>query len=245
MRLKVVVSYDGSGYGGWQKQNNTQGIQDIIEKCLSRIEKEPVTITASGRTDAGVHAIGQVFHFDTKLNVPERGFQEALNSMLPKDIRIKSVKRVNDDFHARFSPSKKIYEYIFTTERDNPFAWKYKTWTKKPLDLKAMQDASAQFLGEHDFTSFTNAQIDPRKSRVRVVDRIQIWQDGDDVHLLFQANGFLRYQVRMMSAALERVGHHLMTGEDIKELLNHPDKDAFRFNAAPGGLYLKEVLYKE
>ena len=121
MRYKVTVAYDGHRYAGFQKQINGTGIQSVIEKALEKIVKEPVRITASGRTDAGVHALGQVFHFDGPEKIGTFGYYQALNTLLPKDIRIKKVEEADPDFHARFSAISKHYEYVLTRERDNPF----------------------------------------------------------------------------------------------------------------------------
>lgn len=243
MRYKAIVAYDGHGYAGFQKQINAEGIQSVIEKALSKIAKEPVAITAAGRTDAGVHALGQVFHFDGPDNIRPHGWYNALNTLLPKDIRIKSVEPVPDDFHARFSAVGKVYEYVITQERDNPFNEHYKTFVWRPLDLEKMREGTRILEGEHDFTSFSSAQIDPRKPRTKRIDAIAITKEGPDIKIRYEGNGFLRYQVRMMSAALIALGEGKISLADLQQILEAKHKHACRFNAPAKGLYLMEVRY--
>ncbi|MCF0259330.1 MAG: tRNA pseudouridine(38-40) synthase TruA, partial [Erysipelotrichaceae bacterium] len=168
---KAVIAYDGSEYGGFQKQINALGIQEVIEKALSAIHKYPSSVTASGRTDAKVHALGQVIHFEGRENMSEQGYYNALNTMLPKDVRVLSVRRMPADFHARFSARAKHYDYIYTLDKDNPFTWRYKTPLKRQPDLEKMRQAAAYLTGEHDFTAFSNAQIHPDKPRVKTIYR--------------------------------------------------------------------------
>lgn len=245
MRFKAVVAYDGHAYAGFQKQVNGTGIQEVIEKALEKIIKEPVSITASGRTDAGVHALGQVFHFDGPEKLAPYGYYNALNTILPKDIRIRSVEQADDDFHARFSAKYKHYDYVITRERDNPFLFHYKHFDWHELDVDAMKEGARVFEGTHDFTSFSCAQIDPLKPRTKTVWRIGISEEGNDIRISYIGNGFLRYQVRMMSAGLIAVGQHKITVEELKGILEAKDKHACRFNAPSKGLYLVEVGYSE
>lgn len=245
MRYKVTVAYDGYRYAGFQKQINSNGIQSVIEEALEKVIHQPAAITAAGRTDAGVHALGQVFHFDGPDNISEYGYYMALNTLLPKDIRIQKVERVPGRFHARFSACSKHYEYVITTERDNPFTEPYKTYVYRPLDLEKMRQGAKILEGTHDFTSFCNAQIDPRKPRVKTITSIEVKEEGKDVRLIFKGNGFLRYQVRMMSAALIAVGTGQIDTSELKRILEAKDKNACRFNAPAKGLYLIEVGYPE
>lgn len=245
MRIKATVAYDGSGYHGWQKQDNAHSIQTEIERALKVLHGTPTSVTASGRTDAGVHALGQVFHFDAPGNIPVKSYQNALNSLLPKDIRIQKTEAVPDDFHARFSARRKVYEYICTTDRNSPFAFRYKTILRRPVSLEAIRQAASFLMGEHDFTSFSCAQIDPRKSRIKRLDRLEITQEGSDLRFRFEGNGFLRYQVRMMMGALLAAGEGRIQPEDVKRMLEAKDKEACRFNAPAQGLYLVRVDYDE
>ena len=244
MLVKAVVSYDGYDYAGWQRQENALGIQEVIEQVLSKIHKEPVEIVASGRTDASVHALGQVFHFKPKENISCEGYFQAMNTLLPKDIRIQSCQIVSDDFHARFSATKKRYEYVSTYDTQNPFIYKYKNILRKPLNIEKMKEACSYFLGEHDFTSFSSCKIDERKPRVKNIETIDIVQEGQDIRFIFVGTGFLRYQVRMMSATLIAVGEGKIVPIDVKTMLDKKDKHACRYNAAAQGLYLMEVYYE-
>lgn len=248
MRFKVCVAYDGHRYAGFQKQINSTGIQSLIEDALETIIHVPTPITASGRTDAGVHALGQVFHFDGPENIAEHGYLNALNTLLPKDIRIQSVERTADSFHARFSARSKRYDYVITHDRDNPFTYHYKHFVWRNLDLQAMRKAADYLIGTHDFTSFSNAQIDPRKPRVKTITSIELRIEGaknEDLRIIYRGNGFLRYQVRMMTGALIAAGEGRIEPEDVLRMLEAKDKHACRFNAPSKGLYLVEVGYSD
>lgn len=243
MRFAAIVAYDGSGYAGWQKQVNSHGIQSDMEKALGKIHKHPTLVTASGRTDAGVHALGQVVHFDGEASIGCRGYYNALNTLLEKDVRVVRVCQVPDDFHARFSARKKQYEYICTYDTDNPFIHRYKHVLRRPHDVQAMKNAAQVFVGTHDFTTFCNAQIAQEKSRVKTIDSIDIEEDGKDIRFVFTGDGFLRYQVRMMSAVILAAGLGRLQPEEIEAMLEAKDKEASRHNAPACGLYLARVGY--
>ena len=244
MLVKAVVSYDGYDYAGWQRQENALGIQQVIEDVLAKIHKCPVEIVASGRTDAKVHAMGQVFHFEGRESISCEGYYQAMNTLLPKDIRIQSCQWVDDSFHARFSAKMKRYEYVSTYDTKNPFVYKYKNILRRKLNVEKMKEASAYFLGEHDFTSFSSCKIDPRKPRVKNIRKIDIVEEGQDIRFVFIGDGFLRYQVRMMSATLIAAGEGKIVPEDVKKMLDAKDKHACRYNASAQGLYLMEVYYE-
>lgn len=243
MMIKAVVAYDGWKYAGWQKQENAVGIQDIIEKALGRIHHKPVSILASGRTDTKVHALGQVFQFEPLENMPPYKYVQALNTLLPEDIRIQNAEYVADTFHARFDAVSKTYMYVCTYDWNNPFTYRYKAKMRTELDLEAMRQGAVHLIGEHDFTSFSSSKIDPRKPRIKIIFRIDIEQEGKDVRFIYEGNGFLRYQVRMMTGALIEVGKHTIEPETIKTMLEKKDKDACRYNAKGHGLYLVSVKY--
>lgn len=245
MIVKALVSYDGFNYAGWQKQENALGIQQVIEEALYKITKENVDVVASGRTDAGVHALGQVFHFETSKNIPAIQYERALNALLPKDIRILKTEEMPDDFHARFSAVGKRYDYFCSYDIKNPFNYKYRNLLTKKLDIETMKNASKVFLGSHDFTSFASSKIDPRKPRVKTISNIEINEEGTDVHFIFEGTGFLRYQVRMMTGTLIAVGQHKIDIDDVQRMLDAKDKSACRYNAPSCGLYLVEVKYNE
>ena len=244
-RYKAVVSYDGSSYGGWQKQLNTTSIQEVIEQALAKMHKHDVAIVASGRTDAGVHAIAQVFHFDSEMKIQEKHWIKALNSLLPKDIRIQSVKQVTEAFHARFDAIGKRYDYLISNDILNPFKENYMAKDAHKLDVAYMQECATVLIGTHDFTSFTSNKIDPRKPRVKTITRLEVLQEKDHVHMIFEGNGFLRYMVLMLSQTLIEAGKHRITKADIKKMLEAKDKHACRYKAVPQGLYLVRVDYAD
>ena len=243
-RYKAIVSYDGSMYGGWQKQPNTNSIQEEIETALKQMHKHDVDIVASGRTDAKVHAIAQVFHFDSDMSVKDGHWQQALNSLLPKSIRIQSVVKVDDEFHARFHAVSKRYDFLVTNDFDNPFVENYMAKERKPLDVDYMRECSKVLLGTHDFTSFTSNKIDPRKPRVKTITRIEVVEEANCIRIIYEGTGFLRYMVRMLSQTLIEAGKHRISKEDVLKMLEAKDKHACRFKAAPQGLYLVEVKYE-
>lgn len=243
MIIKCTVAYDGYNYAGWQKQENALGIQTIIEEALEKIQKSPVEIVASGRTDAHVHALGQVFHFQSEIAMQPWQYVKAMNALLPQDIRIQSAEIVPEDFHARFSCKSKQYAYIATYDVNDPFAYRYKAPLYQKLDMEKMLEAASYLIGEHDFTSFSSSRIDPRKPRIKNVRLIEIRNKGKDVHFLFEGNGFLRYQVRMMTGTLIEVGKQRIQPLDVQQMLLEKDKEVCRYNAPPQGLYLMKVRY--
>lgn len=242
-RYQVLLAYDGFAYHGWQKQINGLSVQEVIEKAFEKIHKQKTSITASGRTDAGVHATGQVFHFDADGKISEYGYEQALNTILPKDIRVLKVKKVSAEFHARFSAREKRYDYVLTRKKNDPFSYRYKTKVRDNIDVDVMRKASRIFLGKHDFTSFTHAKIPENKPRVKEIRNIVITEEGQDIRIRFEADGFLRCQVRMMSAVLIRAGEGKLTEKQIQAMLDARDKEAVRFNAPSEGLYLVKVTY--
>ena len=230
MRLKATVSYDGSGYAGWQRQDNALGIESIIMDVMERIHHHPVEITGSGRTDAGVHAIAQVFHFDSELKMSKEQWRRAMNALLPADIRMQDVEKVREDFHARFDAISKRYDYYLSYDIDNPFLQRYR---------------AALFVGTHDFTSFTSSRIDPRKSRVRTITMCAIEETADGLHFRLEGNSFLRYMVRMIVGTLIEAGRDRLSVQEVKAMLEAKDKEACRYKAPGSGLYLVEVRYPE
>lgn len=244
-RVKVTVSYDGSRYGGWQRQLNTCSIQEVIEDALAKIHGHPIGITASGRTDARVHAIGQVFHFDSEKQLPAENWKRALNSLLPKDIRIQKVEAADPDFHARFSAVRKRYDYLITSDIHDPFLQNYMGKDRHELDTAYMQECAQVFVGTHDFTSFTSSKIDPRKPRTKTITRISVQEEHHHVRIIFEGTGFLRYMVRMLAQTLIEAGKHRITKHEIEVMLNSCDKHCCRYKAQAEGLYLVEVIYEE
>jgi tRNA pseudouridine38-40 synthase len=244
-RYLATVSYDGSAYAGWQRQNNAISIQEQIEAALMKIHGHDVEIVASGRTDGLVHAKGQVFHFDSNKELEGKNWQRALNSLLPKDIRILEVQRTDKDFHARFNAVSKRYDYLVTNDIYNPFLERYMGKDSATLDVEYMQECAQVFMGSHDFTSFASAKIDPRKPRVKNITRLEIIKHENHIQMIFEGNGFLRYMVRMLAQTLIEAGKHRLTKADIQKMLDAKDKHVCRYKAAPQGLYLVAVKYSD
>ena len=245
MRLKATVSYDGSGYAGWQRQDNALGIESVIMQVLERIHHHPVEITASGRTDAGVHAIAQVFHFDSELGMSREQWLRAMNALLPPDIRMQDIVSVHDGFHARFDAVSKRYDYYLSYDVDNPFLQRYRAFNRGKLDAERMRACAQVFIGTHDFTSFTSSRIDPRKSRVRTVTMCAVEETADGLHFRLEGNSFLRYMVRMIVGTLIEAGRGRLSAREVEHMLAAQDKEACRYNAPGCGLYLVEVRYPD
>lgn len=245
MRLKATVSYDGSGYAGWQRQDNALGIESIIMDVMERIHHHPVEITGSGRTDAGVHAIAQVIHFDSELKMSKEQWRRAMNALLPADIRMQDVEKVREDFHARFDAISKRYDYYLSYDIDNPFLQRYRAFYRGRLNIERMKECAALFVGTHDFTSFTSSRIDSRKSRVRTITMCAIEETADGLHFRLEGNSFLRYMVRMIVGTLIEAGRDRLSVQEVKAMLEAKDKEACRYKAPGSGLYLVEVRYPE
>ena len=242
-RFKVVVAYDGSQYHGWQTQRKGHSIQEQIELVLKTILKSDCEVFASGRTDAKVHALGQVFHFDSSIAMEANAYVKAMNALLPKDIRIQSVEEVEENFHARFDAISKRYDYYLSSDANNPFIQNFMGIEKKQLDVEAMQKCASVFLGTHDFTTFTSTKIHPEKSRVKTITRAEILQEGNVLHFILEGDGFLRYMVRMIVATLIEVGKHTLNAQEVATMITQKDKHLCRFKADPQGLYLVSVKY--
>ncbi|MEC7287162.1 MAG: tRNA pseudouridine(38-40) synthase TruA [Verrucomicrobiota bacterium] len=245
MRWKCTCAYDGTDFDGWQRQPCGGGVQNHIESALTQVFDQPLQLHGSGRTDAGVHARGQCFHFDAEwLHKPEK-LVRALHSILPTSIRIKSVKSVSDDFHARFSVSGKRYLYNYYLGRADPVDDRY-VWAchDLPLDLEEMQAAADRLLGTHDFSAYSathGKENDPNP--VKTVSRLQLKQRGKFIRLDTEGSGFLYRMVRSIAGALYAVGRGRLTPDDIAEILESK-KRTHRIVTAPAkGLFLDKVFY--
>ena len=245
MRWKCTCAYDGTDFDGWQRQPSGGAVQNHIEAALTQIFDRPLQLHGSGRTDAGVHARGQCFHFDAEwLHEPEKLIR-ALHSILPTSIRVKSAKSVSDDFHARFSVSGKRYLYNYYLGRADPVDDRY-VWACRdlPLDLKEMQVAADRLLGTHDFSAYSathGKENDPNP--VKTVSRLQLKQQGKFIRLDAEGSGFLYRMVRSIAGALYAVGRGRLTPDDIAEILESK-KRTHRIVTAPAkGLFLDKVFY--
>ena len=241
---KVTLMYDGSRYDGWQRQGNTANtIQGRIEQLLSKNFGGQIEIFGAGRTDAGVHAKGQVFHvkLDTKLSAEE--LRALLNQYLPEDIVAVEAEEVDMRFHSRLNATGKIYEYrIRNSSMGNPFMRKYYYMVPEALDLSAMREAAEQLAGTWDYQSFCSTKRS-KKSTVRTVHEIAVRKEGEDILLTFHGNGFLYNMVRILTGTLIEVGLGKRTPQSMREILEAKDRSAAGFTAPAQGLCLVEVEY--
>lgn len=241
---KVTLMYDGSRYDGWQRQGNTANtIQGKIELLLSKNFGETVEIFGAGRTDAGVHAKGQVFHVKLETKLGAKELLNLLNEYLPEDIVATSVQEMDMRFHSRLNATGKIYEYrIHNSAIGNPFMRKYYYMVQEPLQVDAMREAAKQLAGTWDYQSFCSTKRS-KKSTVRTVHEIAIRQEGADIILTFHGNGFLYNMVRILTGTLIEVGLGKRTPQSMREILEAKDRAAAGFTAPAQGLCLVEVEY--
>jgi len=242
--IKLTVAYDGTDFVGWQRQDEGVSIQGLIEEALSAIDGAPVTLHGAGRTDAGVHAIGQVASASVGTAIEDERLVRALNAHLPETIRVTAVTTVPDTFHARFSAVSKTYEYrIWNAPTQPPFIRRYSWHRIGPLDVALMQQASDAIAGTHDFAAFRSARS-TNHTTVREIASA-IWRRGDEAMLVFEitGRGFLRYMVRSLVGTLVEIGRHRRPPEDIRRLLEAPDRSAAGRTAPPRGLFLMKVDY--
>lgn len=242
-RVKLTIEYDGTNYAGWQIQPNANTIQAELEKAITKVTGENIRIHGAGRTDAGVHALAQTAHFDTKSTVPDKAFALALNTYLPEDIRVIASEGVTSDFHARFSAKGKVYAYrIFNR---NTASAVHRTTTvsiKKRLDVAAMEQATKYFLGEHDFSAFCSANTTV-EDKVRTIHRLDIQTELPLVTITVEGNGFLYNMVRIMAGTLVDVGLGKVSPAQIKDILASKEREQASATLPACGLVLKEVKY--
>ena len=241
--LRLDICYDGTRYRGWQRlPGKDDTIQGKLEACLSRILGEPIEISGSGRTDAGVHAIGQVANFHCESTMAPEEIMENLRRYLPEDIGIYSCRDVSPRFHARLNAKEKTYQYrIWNSAMPCVFDRRFVSVMPERLDLEAMEAAAQLLLGEHDFSAFCgNAKM--KKSTVRYIRSIEIFRTGEEVRLRFTGNGFLHNMVRILVGTLVEVGRGARSVESISELFGGKRAEA-GFLAPAQGLCLEEVMY--
>ncbi len=238
---KLVIAYDGTDYHGWQRQPDKETIQGVIEEALERINSKKISLIGSGRTDAGVHAQGQVAHFKTRISLSENDLFRALNSIIPDDIRILSLKNVPESFHARKSAKSKIYKYrILNSSNISPYLLRYVLQWSSPLDTKKMEEAALLFQREDDFTPFSsNRLLNP----VRFVTSSEIKTRGKEIIYTIEASGFLRYMVRTIVGTLLEVGRKKMQPSDIDKIFKKGMRSLAGPTAAAKGLCLVKVKY--
>lgn len=243
-RYKCVVAYDGTRFAGYQVQPQKLTVQREIEEALKKLHKgSNVKITASGRTDAGVHAKGQVIHFDSPLHIPESKWAVALNSLLPEDIAVISTVEVVTDFHARFDAKGKEYRYhVQLSSRKDPFTRHYVYQYPYSLNVSAMKEAATYLIGSHDFTSFCSAKT-VVEDKVRDIREIEIIEKEGMLIFRFNGSGFLYNMVRILVGTLLEVGSGERASNSMSEILKKKDRSLAGKTAPSHGLYLWEVFY--
>lgn len=243
MRWKCTCSYDGSNYAGWQTQSGQLSIQEVIEAALEGILKTRVVIHGSGRTDAGVHALGQVFHFDFDWPHGGENLVKALSTKLPKTVRIESAVEVDASFHARFSAVSKRYEYRLLLGEADPFKWPFCWPVSENIDLNRVADAMSLLVGKFDFAAFSANRGVDYESTVRHITEAALIQEGDLVRLRFSADGFMYKMVRSLAGTVVNIGLRRLEPEGISELLESKVRTPMVLAAPARGLFLNKVFY--
>ena len=243
-RVKLVVAYDGTNYHGWQVQDNGITIEEVLNRTISELVQEDIKVIGASRTDAGVHACGNVAVFDTESRIPGDKFSFVLNQRLPDDIRIQESCEVDADFHPRYADTVKTYEYNILNRRfELPSKRLYAAFCYYPMDIERMNQAAAYLVGEHDFKSFCSAGAQVQTT-VRTIYAVNVTKEDDMVHIRITGNGFLYNMVRIIAGTLMQVGTGLMEPEQVKEILEARDRSKAGPTAVAKGLTLVEIRYE-
>ncbi len=248
MRIALGIEYAGISYCGWQSQPSGCGVQDVVEAALAKFagtSGERVAITCAGRTDTGVHALGQVVHFDTSIEREDAAWVRGTNTYLPADIRVLWAQRVDAAFHARFSARGRIYRYLLLNDGVAPALLTGRVgWIHAPLDLERMQVAARTLLGEHDFSAFRAAECQA-KSPVKHLRQAEVRRQGAIIDFTFAADAFLHHMVRNIVGALVYVGAGRHTPEEFAEIFDSRDRARAAPTFSPDGLYLWQIEYDD
>ncbi len=243
MRIALGLEYDGSRYHGWQRQNNSVSVQATVEEAVSRVADHPVQLVCAGRTDAGVHATGQVVHFDTDSVRDSRAWVLGSNSNLPPHVSVLWALEVDEAFHARFKAEWRSYRYIILNRFTRPsLHGAYATWWHRPLDAERMHAAGQCLRGEHDFSAFRASECQA-KTPVKTLHELRVSRSGDWIYLDVRANGFLHHMVRNIAGVLMPVGTGEQSLEWPRQVLESRDREQAGVTAPPNGLYLTGVGY--
>ena len=243
MRIALGIEYDGTSYNGWQRQKNGIGVQQRLEEALSVVADEDVEAVCAGRTDTGVHASGQVVHFDTKAERSDRGWLLGANTNLPPDVSVAWVRHIDDDFHARFSATGRSYRYVILNRLQRSALHRHRAWwVHQPLDESRMDMAAQRLVGEFDFSAFRAAGCQAH-SAVRELTSIRVARDGAWVTVDVSANAFLMHMVRNITGTLAAIGQGEQPIEWISEVLESGDRKLGGITAPPQGLTLVAVDY--
>ena len=243
MKIRLTIEYEGTNYQGWQSQNNGQTIQEKIEETLEKILKNKVSLMGASRTDSGVHARGQVAHFECFPTSPNINFMLALNSLLPRDIRIHDATKVSDDFHAQFNAQSKTYAYyILNRALPSAVSRNFCYWVPDKLDISLMQLASALLRGVHDFKSFQGSKSSV-KSTVREVYECGWYEEGEFIVFRIKAKGFLKHMIRNIVGTLLEIGRGRFSLVEFQDILDAQDRTRAGPTAPPQGLFLERIAY--
>lgn len=243
MRIKLTVSYDGTDFSGWQRQTDKTTVQQTIEDAIFSLTGEKVKVVGSGRTDAGVHALGQVAHFDTKSTIPPSNFAKALNTILPLSVKVLKSEEVAKIFDASRTAKRKTYCYsLYKSDVILPLKERYSVMIRKDTDIKVMKNVAKLFVGEHDFKSFC-ASGSSVKTTVRTIYSVDIVEDGDDVKVYITGNGFLYNMVRIIVGTLVECGQKRLDESVVNKMLTENKRNIGGRTLAPKGLTLIGVEY--
>lgn len=246
-RYKLTISYDGTRYCGWQVQSNATSIQTLVQQALETALRHPTHLTGAGRTDAGVHALGQTAHFDTPLPLSPKKLVFSLNALLPPDIRVHALDPVAPAFHARYSATGKIYHYhLHLHPIADPFRAPYQLHLHDSIDIQKLKEGAVHFLGTRDFTSFANEAYKGSAARdpIRTLRRLDVIPEAHGVRLEFEGDGFLYKMVRNITGTLIEYGKGKLTPADLATIFNAKDRRRAGPAVAPHGLFLIQVLYE-
>lgn len=244
MRIALGIEYDGSSFNGWQAQQpGVRTVQSVVEQALSAVAAHPVSVVCAGRTDAGVHAVGQVVHFDSDAPRSPRAWTLGTNTLLPPDASVRWAQPVEETFHARFSATARQYRYLILNQPTRPALLRNRvSWQMRPLDVARMNAAAAHLLGEHDFTAY-RAQQCQSKSPVRVIRHLTVTRHGAYLSIDVLANAFLHHMVRNIAGVLMTIGQGEREPDWAREVLEGRDRKLGGVTAPPQGLYLVAVEY--
>lgn len=242
--IRLTIEYDGKDFNGWQKQPNKLNIQGEIERAIEEITGEKVDLIASGRTDAGVHALAQMVNFKTNSNLPVEKYPIALNTKLKKSIRIQKAEEVEEDFHSRYHCKQKTYRYVINnSEQGSSIYRNLEYFVPNKLNVEKMQEAVKYFEGEHDFKAF-KASGTSSKSSVRIIYKAKVEKQGDRIIIELTGNGFLYNMVRIIAGTLVDVGLGKIEPDEIPEIIENGERSRAGKTLPPQGLYLVKVEYQ-
>lgn len=245
MKFAACIEYDGSQFYGWQRLSHAPTVQEAVEHALTKVAAEPIAVTCAGRTDTGVHGIGQIIHFETAAIRPERGWLFGTNVNLPDGVSMRWIQPVADDFHARFSAYARRYRYIILNREARPALLQKRVyWQHNRLDVDAMHAAGQVLIGEQDFSSFRAAGCQARHA-IREITELQVSRDRDFVYVDIVANAFLHHMVRNIVGSLVKIGAGEKPREWLAELLSWQDRTKAGITAPASGLYFVHVSYPE